>query len=188
MCPWLVLGFYVPPYHRLPADRREYQPKSEGASATERGRAPIGRVAHTSLLCAVRFRSRFSPLPIAVRHGRRTAYVFMLSSLLLLYFLICIHLLFYLIILFLYNLILFVFFAILIIPTSIRWCTTSCGPNTIIFFYNVLIIFFIFHIFYIILQIVPAPMRWWAASSSPKTKRFCIYTFFIISLLMVIRI
>ena len=43
----------VPPFLSRTADRREHQPKSEGASAAERGRAPKGRVAHTSLLYEV---------------------------------------------------------------------------------------------------------------------------------------
>jgi hypothetical protein len=50
MCPWLVLGFYVPLFLTRPAEWREYQPKSDGAPATERGRAPNGRTAHTILL------------------------------------------------------------------------------------------------------------------------------------------
>jgi hypothetical protein len=42
----------VPPFHRLPADWRVHQPKSEGATATERGRAPFRREAYTDLLGA----------------------------------------------------------------------------------------------------------------------------------------
>jgi hypothetical protein len=54
MCPWLVLGYYVPPFHRLPADRREHQPKSEGAKATERGRA-AQRAAKRIQTCYMQF-------------------------------------------------------------------------------------------------------------------------------------
>ena len=43
----------VPIFLSRPAVRREHQPKSEGASATERGRAPKGREAHTNLLYEV---------------------------------------------------------------------------------------------------------------------------------------
>ena len=70
----------VPPFLSRPAVRREHQPKSEGASATERGRAPFGRDAHTNLLCAVRFSIFLSPFTTAVRHGRRTAWIYFLFS------------------------------------------------------------------------------------------------------------